>query len=120
MKAVQLPLAGKSCSHLQRQEASSEVMEAMTKLQAAGSVPKWGKALDGTFTRRSVMIGELRQVGVKAPDQIAVPSVRNDFAFLVSVVAFSSVLAVGSSFLPGAQPVTLLEPAFRRTSTSGV
>jgi hypothetical protein len=40
-------------------------------------------------------------VGVKAPDQIATPSTRNDLAFLVTVVGVSSVLAVAASFLPG-------------------
>jgi hypothetical protein len=31
-------------------------------------------------------MGELKQMGIKAPDQIATPSVRNDSAFLFSVV----------------------------------
>lgn len=74
----------------------------MNELKECGSVPKWGMALDGTFSRRSVMMGELKRVGVKVPEQISVPSVRNDVAFLASVVGVSSVLAVGASFLPGA------------------
>lgn len=45
--------------------------------------------------------GELRMVGVKAPDSIGKVSVRNDAAFLFSVVATTSVLAVVLGQLPG-------------------
>lgn len=62
----------------------------MEGLRAAGAVPKWGSlvAQDSASppTRRNVFMGELKQVGIKTPDKIAVPSVRNDFAFLVTVV----------------------------------
>ena len=77
------------------------MLKAMQALAAAGVARKWGAAAAEGFTRRSVLIGELRQVGVKAPEGIAAPSVRNDAAFLFTVIAVFSVLAVASSFLPG-------------------
>ena len=52
---------------VQKQEASAEVLAAMNGLQTAGLVPKWGSAESGVMARRSVLVGELRQVGVKAP-----------------------------------------------------
>ena len=61
----------------------------MEALKAAGAAPKWGAALDDAaalVARKNVFPGELRQVGIKAPDKIAVPSVRNDAAFLATVV----------------------------------
>ena len=45
--------------------------------------------------------GELRLVGVKQPESIGKISVRNDAAFLFSVVATTSVLAVVLGQLPG-------------------
>ncbi|GFH21930.1 uncharacterized protein HaLaN_19319, partial [Haematococcus lacustris] len=64
---------------------SGEVLDAFQAVKAAGSIPKWGVALEAT-KRRSVMQNELRQVGIKNPGAIAVPSVRNDAAFLATVV----------------------------------
>jgi hypothetical protein len=48
-----------------------------------------------------VMAGELRQIGIKEPEVIGVPSVRNDAAFLAAVVGGSSVLALVLGQLPG-------------------
>lgn len=52
---------------------------------AAGALKKWGAAATDSLVRRNVFMGELKQSGIKAPDQIAVPSVRNDAAFLTAV-----------------------------------
>ncbi|KAJ9520929.1 hypothetical protein QJQ45_014083, partial [Haematococcus lacustris] len=80
---------------------SGEVLDAFQAVKAAGSIPKWGVALEAT-KRRSVMQNELRQVGIKNPGAIAVPSVRNDAAFLATVVLSTSVLAViAGVVLPG-------------------
>jgi hypothetical protein len=87
---------------MQRLEASKEVMDVMKALKESGAIKKWGSAADGTFARRTISLTDLKMVGVKAPDQIATPSTRNDLAFLVTVVGVSSVLAVAASFLPGA------------------
>jgi hypothetical protein len=40
-------------------------------------------------------------VGIQAPEMVAVPSVRNDAAFLTTTVGVSSVLAVLAGQLPG-------------------
>jgi hypothetical protein len=40
-------------------------------------------------------------IGIKAPEQIAIPGVRNDLAFLTTVVGVSSVAAVLVGQLPG-------------------
>ena len=47
------------------------------------------------------MLGELRQVGIKTPEAIGVPSARNDAAFLATVVGSTSVLALVLGQLPG-------------------
>lgn len=61
----------------------------MNALKAAGAVPKWGaespeSGAAGT-ARQNKFNGELRMAGIKQPDQLATPSVRNDAAFLFTV-----------------------------------
>ena len=77
------------------------MLAAITALKDAGELEKWGAALEALPPRRSVQLGELRLVGVKDPQAIATPSLRNDAAFLFSVVASTSVLAVVLGQLPG-------------------
>eukprot|EP00775_Hariotina_reticulata_P006078 gene6078-6317_t len=103
---------------LQKLEFSSDVLAAMNDLKAVGAVPKWGcetpeaaaaAAADssvqsgpaGPSVRRNVFMGELKQMGIKKPDLIAVPSTRNDAAFLFTVVGVCSVAAVLLGQLPG-------------------
>ncbi|KAG2489980.1 hypothetical protein HYH03_011609 [Edaphochlamys debaryana] len=83
-------------------EYSGPVLESFNDLKAAGVTPKWGSELTDALKRRNVFQGELRQVGIKSPDKIAVPSVRNDAAFLITVVGSTSLLAVvAGATLPG-------------------
>lgn len=84
-----------------KHEFTPEVKTLCEKLQSAGALNKWGAAVDSLATRRPVALGELRMVGVKKPDAIAQISVRNDAAFLFSVVATTSVAAVVLGQLPG-------------------
>lgn len=77
------------------------MLTTVQKLAAAGAVPKWGAAVADLPERRSLMMGELRMVGVKQPEKIAQVSVRNDAAFLFSVVGTTSVAAVVLGQLPG-------------------
>ncbi len=72
-------------------------MEALSK---EGATPKWGCGL-AQLERRNVFIGELSRVGIKKPDLIGKPSVRNDAAFLVTLVGVTSVIAVAAGALPG-------------------
>lgn len=86
---------------LQKQEVTGDVLANVQKLAEAGALNKWGAALTDTPQRRSTNLGELRMVGVKQPEKIAQVSVRNDAAFLFSVVGSTSVLAVVLGQLPG-------------------
>ena len=61
---------------------------------SAGEEQQGGFA--GPTARRNVFMGELKQMGIKAPDQIATPSVRNDSAFLFTVVGESVCAGQGS------------------------
>lgn len=95
-------------------EFSADILSALKDLQAAAALPKWGcespeaqagqeqaGGFAGPSARRNVFMGELKQMGIKAPDQIATPSVRNDSAFLFTVVGVCSVAAVLLGQLPG-------------------
>lgn len=72
----------------------------MEELDKEGAIPKWGCGLE-QLDRRNVFIGELSRVGIKKPDLIGKPSVRNDAAFLITLVGVTSVIAVVAGFLPG-------------------
>jgi hypothetical protein len=85
----------------QKLEFSADVKAAFDALSAAGALPKWGAGTEVLPARRPIMTGELRQMGIKNPEQLAVPSTRNDAAFLTSVVLGFSVLAVLLGQLPG-------------------
>lgn len=81
---------------------AEDVKAALAALKDAGATPKFGLAkADGSLVRRNIMLGELRQVGIKNPEKVAVPSVRNDAAFLVTTVLGSSAAAVLVGQLPG-------------------
>lgn len=84
-------------------EFSKEVAGAVRALGAAGALPTWGAARKDAslLTRRTIGLGDLRMIGIKAPEQIAIPGVRNDLAFLTTVVGVSSVAAVLVGQLPG-------------------
>jgi hypothetical protein len=84
-----------------KQEASGDVGAAFRALADAGKLRKWGAAKADLASRRQVGFSELRMVGIKAPEAIAKVSVRNDAAFLFSVVASTSVAAVVLGQLPG-------------------
>mmetsp|Transcript_12439 Transcript_12439/g.37406 ORF Transcript_12439/g.37406 Transcript_12439/m.37406 type:complete len:338 (-) Transcript_12439:3-1016(-) len=85
----------------EKYNASSDVLEAMKALKESGAIKKWGKIADEGVTRRNVFLGELKKVGIKNPEAVATPSVRDDAAFLYTLVGVTSVLAVLGGFLPG-------------------
>ena len=58
----------------------------MNDLKEAGAVPTWGSAVNDSLQRRNVFLGELKQMGILSPDQLATPSVRDDAAFLFTTV----------------------------------
>lgn len=82
------------------QKDSEEVKAAMTALKDAGKAALW--ASYPNISRRTTYMRELSGAGIKNPEELAIPSVRNDLAFLVTVVGTTSVLAVlAGVFLPG-------------------
>lgn len=57
------------CTHTQKLEYSSDILDAMNALRAAGAVPKWGcespeSGAAGT-TRQNKFNGELKMAGIK-------------------------------------------------------
>lgn len=88
------------CSALQRSEYSVDILNAMEALSKSGAAPKWGAGL-GQIDRRNVFLGELSRVGIRKSDIIGKPSVRNDAAFLYTLVGVTSVVAVAAGQLPG-------------------
>lgn len=84
-----------------KKEISGEIGTLFRNLKGNGELKKWGAELEELPERRIVGFGDLRMVGVKSPEAIAQVSVRNDAAFLFSVVMASSVIAVVLGQLPG-------------------
>lgn len=90
-----------------KREASIDVAAVCKSLKENGVLRKWGAALEeanvngGGLTRRPVGFADLRLVGIKSPEAIGRVSVRNDAAFLFSVVGTTSVAAVVLGQLPG-------------------
>mmetsp|Transcript_18753 Transcript_18753/g.52201 ORF Transcript_18753/g.52201 Transcript_18753/m.52201 type:complete len:371 (-) Transcript_18753:486-1598(-) len=92
----------KSAPAIEKVNASSEVLRSMSDLKDAGLVPAWGSAVADSMQRRNIFLGELKQMGILSPEQLAVPSVRNDAAFLITTVGVTSALAlVAGVTLPG-------------------
>lgn len=82
-------------------EITADIKKACETLKSNGTLKKWGIETETLPERRPISLGELRMMGVKDPQAIAQISVRNDAAFLFSVVGVSSVLAVVLGQLPG-------------------
>ncbi len=85
--------------HLQKQEFSGDILKALVDLKEEGGLQKWGSVKPPE--RINVFKGELKKVGVKNTGAIATPTIRNERAFLVTVVGVTSVLATAAGFLPG-------------------
>lgn len=62
-------------SFSQKQEASGDILRAMTSLKEAGVLKKWGAALEEPFDRRNVFLGDLKRVGVLNPSGIGIASI---------------------------------------------
>lgn len=84
---------------MQKQEFSIDVLKALEGAKASGDLTKWGAA--AVPERVNVFQGELKRVGVKNTGAIATPTVRNERAFLITVVGVTSVLATLAGQLPG-------------------
>ena len=85
-----------------KSEFTGDIMKACEELKTGNLLKKWGSEKEDLPSRRQVSLGDLRMIGVKQPEAIAQISVRNDAAFLFSVVASTSVVAtVLGATLPG-------------------
>lgn len=91
----------KSVPPSERFDASADVLTAMKALKEAGEIKKWGKLMEDRPQRRNVFLGDLKKMGIKEPSAVAIPSVRDDKAFLFTLVGVTSVVAVLGGLLPG-------------------
>jgi hypothetical protein len=77
-------------SCLQRLPESKAVLDAYSALQASGVASKYASQDTDFSRRRNVFLGELKQMGIKNPDQLAQGSTRSELAFIVAVVGEAS------------------------------
>ncbi|KAK2655855.1 hypothetical protein Ddye_008907 [Dipteronia dyeriana] len=78
---------------------SYAVKEALDQLSEVGWAKKWSS--QPYVSRRTTFLRELTTLGMKNAENLAIPSVRNDAAFLFTVVGSTGFLAVLAGQLPG-------------------
>eukprot|EP00250_Pteridium_aquilinum_P000475 c10518_g1_i1 orf=92-1117(+) len=75
------------------------VTEALEQLRQAGWAKLWNS--QPYASRRTTFVRELTTLGIKNAEKLGIPSVRDDAAFLWTVVGVTSLLAVIAGQLPG-------------------
>ncbi|XP_022773857.1 uncharacterized protein LOC111316107 isoform X1 [Durio zibethinus] len=78
---------------------SGAVKEALDQLSEVGWAKKWSS--QPYVSRRTTSLRELTTLGIKNAENLAIPSVRNDAAFLFTVVGTTGFLGVLAGQLPG-------------------
>uniref|UniRef100_A0A0E0DIY0 Uncharacterized protein n=1 Tax=Oryza meridionalis TaxID=40149 RepID=A0A0E0DIY0_9ORYZ len=78
---------------------SEEVKQAMDQLKELGWAKRWSS--QPYVSRRTTSLRELTTLGIKNAENLAIPSVRNDAAFLFTVVGSTGFLGVLAGQLPG-------------------
>ncbi|BFG35297.1 hypothetical protein CerSpe_215710 [Prunus speciosa] len=78
---------------------SSAVKEALDQLSEVGWAKKWSS--QPYVSRRTTSLRELTTLGIKNAETLAIPSVRNDAAFLFTVVGTTGFLGLLAGQLPG-------------------
>ncbi|XP_038900620.1 uncharacterized protein LOC120087791 isoform X2 [Benincasa hispida] len=78
---------------------SNAVKEALDQLRELGWAKKWSS--QPYVSRRTTTLRELTTLGIKNAENLAIPSVRNDAAFLFTVVGTTGFLGVLAGQLPG-------------------
>ncbi|XP_020206860.1 uncharacterized protein LOC109791905 [Cajanus cajan] len=78
---------------------SDAVKEALNELSEVGWAKKWSS--QPYVSRRTTSLRELTSLGIKNAENLAIPSVRNDAAFLFTVVGTTGFLGVLAGQLPG-------------------
>ncbi|KAF8651318.1 hypothetical protein HU200_063574 [Digitaria exilis] len=80
-------------------KSSDEVKQALDQLRELGWAKRWSS--QPYVSRRTTFLRELTSIGIKNAENLAIPSVRNDAAFLFTVVGTTGFLAVLAGQLPG-------------------
>ncbi|TVU16292.1 hypothetical protein EJB05_39846 [Eragrostis curvula] len=80
-------------------KSSDDVKQALDQLRELGWAKRWSS--QPYVSRRTTSLRELTTLGIKNADNLAIPSVRNDAAFLFTVVGTTGFLAVLAGQLPG-------------------
>ncbi|XP_062098082.1 uncharacterized protein LOC133803951 [Humulus lupulus] len=78
---------------------STSVKEALDQLSELGWAQKWSS--QPYVSRRTTSLRELTSLGIKNAENLAIPSVRNDAAFLFTVVGTTGFLGIIAGQLPG-------------------
>ncbi|KAJ6804655.1 uncharacterized protein M6B38_182655 [Iris pallida] len=78
---------------------SDAVTDALDQLREVGWAKKWSS--QPYVSRRMTTLRELTTLGIKNAENLAIPSVRNDAAFLFTVVGTTGFLGVIAGQLPG-------------------
>lgn len=78
---------------------SNAVKEALYQLSEVGWAKRWSS--QPYVSRRTTTLRELTLLGIKNAENLAIPSVRNDAAFLFTVVGITGFLGVLAGQLPG-------------------
>ncbi|XP_010937045.1 uncharacterized protein [Elaeis guineensis] len=78
---------------------SNAVKEILDQLSQIGWAKKWSS--QPYVSRRTTSLRELTTLGIKNAENLAIPSVRNDAAFLFTVVGVTGFLGVIAGQLPG-------------------
>eukprot|EP01018_Ginkgo_biloba_P038331 Gb_05471 [translate_table: standard] len=90
LKALEAAIAAKD---------GDAVKEALDHLNQVGWAQKWNS--QPYVSRRTTFLRELTSLGIKNAENLAIPSTRNDAAFLFTVVGSTGFLAVLAGQLPG-------------------
>ncbi|TKW06868.1 hypothetical protein SEVIR_7G268850v4 [Setaria viridis] len=80
-------------------KSSDDVKQALDQLRELGWAKRWSS--QPYVSRRTTPLRELTTLGIKNAENLAIPSVRNDAAFLFTVVGTTGFLAVLAGQLPG-------------------
>ncbi|CAN6477855.1 unnamed protein product [Victoria cruziana] len=75
------------------------IRSALDQLNEAGWAKKWRS--QPYVSRRSTSLRELTAIGIKNAEELAIPSVRNDAAFLFTIVGTTGFLGLLAGQLPG-------------------
>ncbi|KAF3440462.1 hypothetical protein FNV43_RR18746 [Rhamnella rubrinervis] len=78
---------------------STAVKEALDQLSEVGWAKQWSS--QPYVSRRTTSLRELTTLGIKNAENLAIPSVRNDAAFLFTVVGTTGFLGLIAGQLPG-------------------